>query len=139
MLGDLLFEAKGKGTGTRVLGADAQGAKVEGSWMGQFWGKGSLAGVDGNEMGTGLSVARPDGVTESTGQMVWMTKQGEGITVKAMGLGTPAGPTKMSDRGVLTFQTASPKLAWLNRAVGVYEVEYDLATQEYTAKTWQWK
>lgn len=139
MLGDLIWEAKGKMTGIRVLGSDAQGTKMEQSWAGTGQGKGALAGVDGNETGTAISVWRPDGIVEAEGQLLTMTIQGDAVVVKAKGLTLPTGPTRLSGRGMVTFWSASPKLSWLNKTVGIYEVEIDQATQEYTTRVWQWK
>ncbi len=65
MLGEQIYEARGKRTGRRVLSADG-GFKVEVS----FEGSGKLLGVDANEIGTYWSESRADGSLYGEGQGV---------------------------------------------------------------------
>ena len=56
MLGELIYEHKGKITSHRVL--DAEGAKMETS----FSGSAKYRGTDGTEIGTYSTIYRPEGV-----------------------------------------------------------------------------
>jgi hypothetical protein len=74
MLGDLIYEQKGKITSQRVL--DAEGAKMETS----FSGSANYRGTDGTEVGTYSSILRPEGVLYGEGQGVITSKDGEVAT-----------------------------------------------------------
>jgi hypothetical protein len=71
MLGELIYEHKGKITSQRVL--DAEGAKMKTS----FAGSAKYRGTDGTEIGTFSSILRPEGVLYGEGQGVITSKDGE--------------------------------------------------------------
>jgi hypothetical protein len=131
MLGDQLFEETGRTIGTRVL-ADG---RIEVS----FQDTGTVLGVEYTNVGTYVSSARPDGALWGEGQGVAMTKDGEMVSWRATGVGAMKGRGwAASWRGVLYCQTASQKLARLNKVPVVYENEVD-ENGNQKVKSWEWK
>jgi hypothetical protein len=135
MLGELIYEQKGKVTGQRVL--DVSPPRVETS----FSATGTLkGGITVSEMGTYWSEARSPGILYGEGQGIIMTNDGtEVATWKGSGIGRMSGSGKVSFRGAIYWHTTSTgKLAPLNNVVGVYEYEIDEGGNT-SAKIWEWK
>lgn len=72
MLGDLIYEARDKVTGKRVL--DTEGPTIEGTYQTQ----GKLKGMEVIEMGTFSSTMRPGGALYGEDKAVVMTRDGDG-------------------------------------------------------------
>ncbi len=133
MLGDQIGEERGNSTGRRVL-PGAGGATMEVS----FEASGKFLGVNVTDMGTYVSVMRPDGSIEGQGQGIIMGAGGEVATWKGTGVGKMVGPGAVSYRGVLLYQSPTPGWARLNSTVGVFE--YEVAADGATlGKIWEWK
>ena len=135
MLGDLIYEHKGKVTGQRVL--DVSPPRVETS----FSDIGTLKGeITVSEIGTYWSEARSPGILYGEAQGIIMTNDGtEVATWKGAGIGRMSGAVKVSIRGAIYWSTTSTgKLASLNNLVGVFEFEIDEAGNTST-KVWEWK
>ncbi len=133
MLGEKIYDATGRRTGTRVLAVDPV-PKVETS----FEAKGKLLGLDTTEWVTYWSVMRPDGTLYGEAQGVGMTQEG-GYTWTAQGLGRfTGGGSAVSFRGAIYFRTATEKLARLNTVAGVFEYEAD-EDGNSQAQIWEWK
>ena len=135
MLGEQIGEVTGQITGMRVLPDEGHGAKVEVS----FQQSGTLLGVHVNDMGTYVSVTRPDGTLFGNGQGVTMTEDGEMATWRGQGVGRFTGRGgAVSYRGAVYFQTTSERLARLNSMAVVFEYETD-ESGKTTAKDYEWK
>ncbi len=134
MLGDLIVEGRGQITVQRVLPSDGQGPRVEAS----FQTSDKVLGIDATNIGTYVSVMRPDGTVYGEGQGVLMTADGEAVTWIGSGVGRFGEGGAISYRGMLYLQTGSEKLARLNGIASVmeYEVGGD-GSLEY--QTWEWK
>ena len=134
MLGEKIGEETGRVTGRRVLPSEGHGPKVEVS----FEASGTILGVESTNLGTYSSIVRPDGTLYGEGQGVAMTKDGEAVSWIGQGVGRFTGGGAVSYRGALYYQTASEKLASLNRLAGVFEFEVgeDGNIQD---TTWEWK
>ncbi len=131
MLGDLIYDAKGKIAGVRVLA----GGVIEQS----FQARGKQWGIEGNEVGTAVSTWRPDGTFSFEVNSVFVSDGGDAATFKGQGIGWPTGKgQKASIRGSAHGWTQSQKLAALNKVVTVFEVEVD-EDGNYTNKGWAWK
>jgi hypothetical protein len=134
MLGDLLYEQKGKITSQRVLDAGPE-PKMETS----FAGSANYRGTDGTEIGTYQTTFRPEGVLYGEGHGVITTKDGEIATWTGSGIGRFTGQGKIRFHGPLFYRTHSTgKLAFLNNLVGVYETQID-ENQNFLYKVWEWK
>ncbi len=135
MLGEQIGEETGQITGMRVLPDEGHGAKVEVS----FQASGTLLGIHGNNMGTYVSAARPDGTMFIEGQGIAMSDEGEVVTWRGQGVSQPTGHgMATSGRGAVYCQTTSERLARLNGIALVYESEAD-ESGKITTKSWEWK
>ena len=135
MLGERIGEETGQITGTRVLPDEGAGPKVEVS----FQSSGTMFGVPGNNMGTYVSVARPDGTLFGEGQGIIMTEEGEVVTWRGQGVGRLTGHgTAASWRAAVFCQTTSERLARLNAIAVVLEFEAD-ESGKIAVKSWEWK
>jgi len=80
-----------------------------------FQSNGTLRGVHETNMGTYITITRPDGTLFGEGQGVVMTDDGEMAAWKGHGVGRFTGHgSAVSWRGARYCQTNSPKLARLN-------------------------
>jgi hypothetical protein len=130
MLGNLIYEGRGRVTTVRVL-ADGR-LEQSNRIMGRFWG---VAGID---FDTGVVTPRSDGTftIELTG--IFTGKTGEIAQFKAHGVGWNADNGEASLRGAATYWTSAPNLAAANRTLGVFEGAVS-ATGEIDIKAWEWK
>ncbi len=134
MLGEQLGQENGQVTGLRVLPGE-DGPRVEVS----FTATGTLLGVHGTDMGTYVSVIRPDGSLYGEGQGVLMTDDGEMAAWKGQGVGRFTGRgTAVSWRGAVYYQTTSERLARLNGIAVVFEYDTD-ESGKTEAKSFEWK
>jgi hypothetical protein len=95
--------------------------------------------MDGTDMGTYVSVTRPDGTLFGDGQGVTMTTEGAVATWRGQGVGRFTGRgTAVSWRGAVYYQSQSEKLARLNGVAVVFEFEVDENGNTH-ATSWEWK
>lgn len=135
MLGDQIYEGRGKLTGVRVLEIEGpNGVKTETSYMLQS----KLKGIDVTENGTFTAIMRSDNKQYGEDKAVLMTKDGSTATMAASGIGQSTGEEKISFRG---FAIAGPsntgKLAAINNVVIAFEAEID--GDNLSIKGWEWK
>jgi hypothetical protein len=144
MLGDLIYEHKGKIIGQRVLdtvGGQGEGAalpKIETTFSADAKLKGTIDIID---TGTYWSVIRPAGVLYGEGQGLYITKDdsGETATWTGQGVGRLMQGGRVSYRGSLFFRANSTgKMSFLNNIVAVFEYEVD-ESGNTAAKVWEWK
>lgn len=134
MLGEQIGQETGQITGMRVLPGHG-GVKVEVS----FQATGTVLGIHESNMGTYVSVTRPDGTLFGEGQGVLMTDQGEMAEWRGSGVGKFTGRgTGVSWRGVIYYQTTAERLARLNSIAEVFEFETD-ETGKSEATAYEWK
>ena len=135
MLGEQIGEETGQITAMRVLPAEDAGPRVEVS----FQSSGTLLDAHVNDMGTYISVTRPDGTLFGDGQGIAMTEDGEVATWRGAGVGRFTGQGgAVSWRGAIYFQTTSERLARLNGIAVVFEFETD-QSGKVAVKTFEWK
>ena len=136
MLGDLIYEAKGKIAGYRVL--DVEGPKIEVTIIQN----GTLrGGVEATDIVTYWRIPRSGGAYYAEGKGVFMAKDGpsETATWTGQGIAHYSGQ-KRRDVGSVFCRTASTigKFAFLNNVVGMFEYETDeMGNSE--GKIWEWK
>ena len=133
-LGDFILDETGQVTGTRVLSADASGAKIEICLQLT----GTIRGVAETTIWTYSTLTRPDGSIYGSGQGVMTTQDGDVINLIGHGSGQappPGGSTKF--RTMLHPHTTSAKYADLN-GIGLAG-EYDVAPDGSAVnKCWKW-
>jgi hypothetical protein len=142
MLGDLIYEAKGKVTGYRVL--DIEGPKIEVTITQNGTLKG---GIEATDTVTYWSIPRLGGAYYAEGKGVFMAKDNPSkmATWTGQGIAHYSGQ-KRRDVGSIFCRTSSSssssttsgKLAFLNNMVGVFEYEAD-ETGNSEGKIWEWK
>jgi len=132
MLGDLFGETRGKRIVRRVISSTPP--KVEVS----FEDAGKMAGVEVNGFGTYTSEVRADGSIIGEGSGMYMSAKGDVLAWEGSGLGKFGEGGAVSYRGILYYQSTSPKFAKLNTVAGVFEYEVDAKGSTH-AKVWEWK
>lgn len=138
MLGDLIFESKGKITGQRVLSVENGIPKLEVSISGT--GKLLPEGIEIEEMWTYWAILRQDGTSYGEGNAIMMTVDGTEIaTAKGRGEGKMTESGKMRYKSAIFYESNSKnKLAFLNHLVGVNEYLVD-KSRNYEHRLWEWK
>lgn len=135
MLGEQIGEETGQITGMRVLPSHGGGVKVEVS----FEARGTMLGLHETNMGTYVSVTRPDGTLFGEGQGVMMTEHGDMAEWRGNGIGRFTGRgTGVAWRGITYYQTTSERLTHLNSIAEIFEFETDEGGKS-EAKSWEWK
>jgi hypothetical protein len=136
MLGDLLYEGKGKLVGSRVLNADEY--KIEHS----ITEEGKFKDIEITEIGTFLTIPTSDkNVIYVEGQGIITTKDGQDTaTFRGYGIGHIKGGVRASFRGSVFYKTSSTngRLSFLNNKIGVFETEVDDSGTSIE-KHWEWK
>ena len=132
MLGELIYEGKGKARGMRVLDDN-------GTMETTFQEEGTIFGIECTTTLTVVSAYRPDGAGYSEGYGMMFTKEGDTATLTTSAISIPRGAMPAgSMRGTTFFRTQSPKLARLNNIVSIYETEVN-EDLSYEVKYWEWK
>jgi hypothetical protein len=134
MLGEIIYEQKGKISGYRIL--DTEGPTIETT----ITGTGIINGIEVTDIVTYWS--KPSGEDLKTfhaeGQGVILTKDGEMATWKGYGIGRYNGRNR-TDKGSVFFKTSTNgKLSFLNNKIGVFEYEAD-ENGNTNGKIWEWK
>jgi len=133
MLGELIYEGRGKRTARTVLPLEGNQARIQVS----FEDTGKLVGIDANFIGTYWAAIRSDGSVYGEGQGMIATREGDAVTVRGIGSGRLREGGAVSYRGCIIYH-APQKLARLNTVAGVFEFEVD-AQGNTSMKMWEWK
>lgn len=134
MLGDQIYEGRGKLTGVRVLEIDPNGIKTETSYTLQS----KLKGIDVTENGTFTAVMRSEDKQYGEDKAIVMAKDGSIATMTASGIGQATGAEKISFRGfAITGPSNTGKLAAFNNMVIAFEAEIE--GENLSIKGWEWK
>ena len=139
MLGDIIYEQKGKISGYRIL--DVEGSTIETS----ITGTGIINGIEVSDIVTywskpssyQSSIQNNEKTFDAEGQGVILTKDGEMATWKGYGIGRYNGRNR-TDRGSVFFKASNGKLAFLNNKIGVFENQAD-ENGNTNGKIWEWK
>ena len=135
MLGERIGEDRGQVIGTRVLPDEGAGPRVEVSFVSD----GTLLGIPGRNMGTYVSVARPDGTLFGQGQGIVTADQGDVLTWRGQAVGRLTGRgLAASWRASIYSQTTSERFAPLNSVALVAEFEID-EDGKLSSQIWEWK
>jgi hypothetical protein len=132
MLGDQIYEGKGKITGTRVL--DVNIPTIENTYTVQS----KLKGIEITETGTFTATMRSEGAQYGQDKAIIMTQDGSVTTMTAHGIGRATGPEKISFRGfAIIGPSGTGKLAAFNNTTIVFEAEVE--GDDLSIKGWEWK
>jgi len=138
VLGEKLWEGKGKTMGMAIKSAGPEGVTVEATWMAQLKGVGRAKGVDGSVTFTGMVLMEPTGAGWSRGQGLFNMGGGDMAVVKGSGHGKVE-DGKSKSVGLWGFMTMSQKLGWLNAVVALVTQEGDPMWQEFEMAVHEWK
>ena len=137
MLGDEIYEARGKVTGVRVIGIEEgpNGVRTETSYTMQ----GKIKGIEITETGTFIAVMRSENKQYGEDKTVIMARDGSSTgTVRSWGISQATGPEKSSFRGFgICGQSNTGKLAAFNNMTIVFNTEVE--GENLSAKGWEWK
>src|SRR5262249_6034201 len=134
MLGEKVGEMTGKTTGRRVIPNTHGGVNMELSAEGA----GKVYGIDFVDFGTYEATMQEGGFLKGAGQGISMTKDGEGVTWNATGIGRFTGKGGVNWRGSVYYSTKSEKLAKLNGHAFIYEYDVD-ESGNFTGRVFEWK
>jgi hypothetical protein len=139
MLGEVIYEGKGRITGSRVLNAEEY--KIEHS----ITVEGKCKDIEITLLGTFWTIPTEDkNVIYGEGQGIITTKNGDDTaTFRVFGIGHSKGQVSTSFRGSVFYKTSSSstnggKLSFLNNKIGVLETEIDESGNSIE-KHWEWK
>ena len=137
MLGELLYEGKGRLAGSRILNADEY--KVEHSMIEE----GKIKDIENTMLGTFWTIPSGKNVTYVEGQGIITTNDGENTaTFRGYGIGTSKGQISVSFLGSVFYKSSSSstngKLSFLNNKIGVFKSEVDESGTS-NEKHWEWK
>jgi hypothetical protein len=118
ILGEKLWEGKGKTMGMAVKSVSANGANQEFTWTATVKGSDCAEGVDGNIMITAMGMKEAIGLGIAKGQGMMTTNSGEVAFIKSYDI------SKMEDGkskaiGIWSFMTAAEKLSWMNDLIAI--------------------
>jgi len=131
LIGEAIGEFAGKTIGIKVL----SGGKIETTGQGM----GKILGMEATTVFTGVGTPMPNGVFMVEGDGLITNMDGDQVMVKITGIGWASGKGwKGSYRGAAYQMTQAPKLASLNKVVGVYELETN-ENGDFNMKVWEWK
>jgi len=137
MLGELLYEGKGRLAGSRILNVDEY--KVEHSMIEE----GKIKDIENTMLETFWTIPSGKNVTYVEGHGIITTKDGEDTaTFRGYGIGTSKGQISVSFLGSVFYKSSSSstngKLSFLNNKIEVFESEVDESGTS-NEKHWEWK
>lgn len=130
MLGDLIYEERGKITSTRVL--DTKEKRVEHSAKGE----GRFKNIKTTEIDTFWAIPVGKNRVYGEGQGIIYSNNGEIVTVRGYGIGKTDESGKTSFKGMNFYKSNSPELTFINNVIGAFEFEAD-ETGNYQVKVWE--
>jgi hypothetical protein len=136
VLGEKLWEEKGKALGVSVKSVGPEGVHMEETFASECKGLGRFP--SGRNIGTMNIVEVLGGFSSGTGQGIFTTQDGDSVVWKTYSLGKPEAG-KHRDLLIIQFMTASQKLSWMNSFIAVYEGISDRKTMEFSGTGYEWK
>jgi hypothetical protein len=84
-----------------------------------------------------MTILQGPRTTRSTGQGVFVTKDGESLPWHMSTIGKYAGDRRKL-AGIVTFSTPSQKYAWVNDVLFVLDISIASDLSEYTTTAYEW-
>lgn len=135
VLGEKLWEEKGKAIGVSVKSVGAEGVAMEISFASEVHGFGRCP--SGKNMGT-LSVLQRPSTSTSTGRGVFVTTEGESLPWHYVGVAKIVGG-RTKGPGLVTYNTHSQKFAWMNDLLCLLEGEGAADLSDFSDTGHEWK
>ncbi|MCW4017310.1 MAG: hypothetical protein NWF00_01285 [Candidatus Bathyarchaeota archaeon] len=138
VLGEKLWEGKGKSGASFIKSVGIEGIVTEYSWMAQLKGSGCAEGVDCNISVTAKGITPPKGVGAAKDQGILTTTTGEIAILKGFDLAKMVEGKGVSV-GLLSFMTLAEKLDWINDVIAVVTFEaLDAMWQDFNVVIYEW-
>jgi len=134
VLGEKLFEEKGKTTMSFIKEVNVQGIIVKQSFESEVKGMGRFP--SGKNMGSGGFWMYPNGNAQGKWRGMLMTDDGQMLVWNGNGHSNRTG-TSVKGIMVIRFMTQSEKYAWLNKALIVADLQGDMTS--YSSAGYEWK
>lgn len=139
VLGEKLWEGKGKSGASFIKSVGIEGVVTEYSWMAQLKGSGCAEGVDCNISVTAKGMTPPKGVGAAKDQGILTTTTGDMATLKGFDLAKMVEGKGVSV-GLLSFMTMAEKLDWMNDVIAVITFEaLDPMWQDFNVTIYEWQ
>ena len=136
VLGEKMWEEKGKIIGISVKSVGPEGVRMEETFASEAKGLGRAP--SGRNIGTLDLIETPGGFFSGTGQGMFTTQDGDVVVWKCYSLGKmEAG--KYKSVNIIQFMTTSKKLSWMNGFIAVDEGISDPITMELSGTGYEWK
>lgn len=134
MLGDLIYEGKGRITESRIL-PDTEENKMEHTLIEE----GRFEDINVNVISTFWTIPAGKNTVYGEAQAIITTKDnGETATYRAYGIGHSSEFGRTSFRATFFYKTSTTgRLSFLNNLIGVLEAEVEENT--HSNKIWEWK
>jgi hypothetical protein len=141
VLGDKLFEGKGKSAGPSYIETiSADGVVSMFAWSGQLKGSGKAQGIDATVNVTAKSTMPPKGISASKDKAMIFTMTGDMAVARGLDLMKMTPGANPSSVGLWTFMSMSEKLSWLNDIIAVVTFEaLDPMWLEFNITITEWK
>jgi hypothetical protein len=138
LLGQKLFEGKGKAGPSFLKNISMDGVKQMYTWTAQVKGMGRAQGAECFISVTAKGMTPPKGLGVSKDIGLFRTTTGEMGTIKGFDVAKMMGDKPMSV-GLWTFMTMSDKLGWLNDVIAIATFEgVDPMWQEFNIAIYEW-
>jgi hypothetical protein len=138
VLGQKLFEGKGKSGAGFIKWVGMEGVAQVYSWSAQVKGLGKAQGIEGNIAVTAKGWTPPKGLGTAKDQGVFNTTTGEMGVLKGYDIAKMAEGKTMSV-GLWSFMTMSEKLNWMNDLIALVTFEaLDPMWQEFNISIYEW-
>jgi hypothetical protein len=139
VLGEKLWEGKGKSGAGFIKNINMEGVTMEFAWTAQLKGMGCAEGMDCMINVTAISMTPPKGVGAAQDQGVLTTMGGDMAVIKGSDLSKMMDSGKPSSVGLWSFMTMSEKLGWLNDTIAVVVWQaLDPMWQEFNMTVYEW-
>jgi hypothetical protein len=139
VLGQKIFEGKGKSGAGFIKSVSMEGVKQVYSWTAQVKGFGQANGVECFLAVTAKGMTPPKGLGTAKDIGVFNTPTGEMGTLKGYDIAKMVEGKTMSV-GLWSFMTMAEKLSWLNDVIAVVTFEaLDPMWQEFNITIYEWK
>ena len=140
VIGEKLWEGKGKSGASFIKSVGMDGVTSMYSWNAQVKGMGRAKGVDGSINVTAVSMTAPKGVATAKDQGTFMTMTGDMGVLKGFDLMKMTAGGKPTSVGLWSFMTMSEKLMWMNDLIAVVTFEaLDPMWTEFNIAIHEWK
>ncbi len=138
VLGEKLWEGKGKSSVGFIKSINMEGIKQVYTWSAQLKGFGCAEGADCNVNVTAKGMTPPKGIGAAKDQGVLMTSTGEMAVLKGFDLMKMA-EGKAVSVGLWSFMTMSEKLNWMNDLIAVVTFEaLDPMWETFNITIYEW-